>query len=115
MSSIVESLLETSKADTDVLLVNQSQGDVLSLSRNVQFSFVAPDQQKAELVASFIDDNRYGNAIPRSDETGHFVFVTIEMPITQNILCSISALMACISQIFGIDYDGWESDLQRSE
>jgi hypothetical protein len=113
MATIVELLLETARADTDLLLVNGREGDLLATPREVDFLLLAPSAEKAQIVASFINDNRYGVATAVSDEDAHRVTVHIEMPITQNVICSVSGLMACISKIFGLDYDGWESPIQR--
>jgi hypothetical protein len=55
--NITEILLETAKADTDRLLANDKQGDVIDQRRNVHFLLVAPDKEKALRVADFIDDN----------------------------------------------------------
>jgi hypothetical protein len=113
VSSIVELLLDTAKADTDLLIQNDSLGDVLSVPRDVDFLLLAPDEKKAQLVADFINDNRYGTATALSDESGHRISVLIEMPVTQNVLCAVSGLMACISKIFDVEYDGWESAIQK--
>lgn len=112
MPSIVDVLLETSQADTDLLLKNDARGDVLATPRSVDFLLRAPTAEKAELVANFINDNRYGVATTSSDEHGHRVAVIVEMPITQHVLCSVSGLMACIGKIFGVEYDGWGSIIQ---
>src|SRR5262245_6853123 len=113
MSSIVELLLETSKSDTDLLLQNDSLGDVLSIPREVDFLLRAPDEKKAQLVADFINDNCYGTAAAISDETGCSIRILIEMPITQNVVCCVSGLMACISKVFDLEYDGWGSVIKK--
>jgi hypothetical protein len=51
MPSIVEVLLETAKADTDLLLKKDSRGGVLALPRQVDFLLRAPTAEKAQLVA----------------------------------------------------------------
>jgi len=112
MPSTVRLLLETAKADTDLLMAKDSHGDVFTIPRQVDFLFRAPTAEKAKLVASFINDNRYGEATASSDDHGHRVQVLITMPITQNVICSVSGLMACISKLFEIDYDGWGSVTQ---
>lgn len=109
MSSIVELLLDTAKADTDLLLQNDAKGDVLATPRKVDFLLRASSAEKAQLVADFINDNRYGNAKAESNEHGHRITVVIEMPITQHVICSVSGLMACVSRIFDVEYDGWGS------
>jgi hypothetical protein len=109
MPSIVELLLDTAKADTDLLLQNDAKGDVLATPRTVDFLLRAPTADRARLVADFINDNRYGDARTVSDQDGHSVQVEIEMPITQHVICSVSGLMACVSKIFDVEYDGWGS------
>jgi hypothetical protein len=112
MPSIIEILLDTAKSDTDLLVQNDKRGDKLSVPREVDFLLRAPSQEKAQLVADFMNDNRYGRAMAQGDENGHRVSVRIEMPITQNVLCSVSGLMACVSKIFDVEYDGWGSVIQ---
>lgn len=113
MPSIVELLLDTSKADTDVLVTNESLGDVLSIPREVDFLLRAPGEKKARLVADFINDNCYGTATALSDDMGYRIQVLIEMPITQNVICAVSGLMACISKILDVEYDGWGSVIKK--
>jgi hypothetical protein len=113
MNSVVGLLLETAKSDTDLLLKNDALGDVLGVPRQVNFLLRAPTEEKARLVADFINDNRYGLATAKSDERGHSISMLIEMPITQNLLCSVSGLMACLRKLFGVEYDGWGSVLCR--
>lgn len=113
MSSFVELLLETAKADTDLLIMSDAEGDVLAMPRQVEFVIFAPDAHQAEIIAGFVNDNRYGQATAFQADGHHSVRILIDMPITQNVLCSVSGLMACISRIFGGDYDGWSSPVQR--
>jgi len=113
MSSIVELLLDTSKSDTDLLRKNDSLGDVLYIPREVDFLLWAPDEKKARLVADFTNDNCYGTATALSDENGNRVQVIIEMPITLNLICAVSGLMACISKVFDVEYDGWGSVIKK--
>lgn len=108
MSAIVELLLDTAQADTDLLIKNDELGDNLSIPREVDFLLRASTAEKADLVATFINDNRYGDATSTSDDDGHRVSVKIMMLITQHVLCSVSALMACISKLFDLEYDGWD-------
>ena len=88
--------------------------DVLAKPRVVTFLLRAPDRAKADLVASFIDDNRYGATRVEAMDERWGVFVDITMPIEQNIICSVSGLMACVATIFSVEYDGWESLVQRA-
>jgi hypothetical protein len=112
MPSIFDVLLERAKADTDLLLKNDALGDSLAVPRAVDFLFRAPTAEKAEIVSGFINDNRYGVATATSLGEEHTVAVIVHMPITQHVLCSVSGLMACIAKIFGVDYDGWGSEIQ---
>ncbi len=111
--TITDVLLRTAYEDTELLRKNDAHGDVFSVPRDVDFLLVAKDKDKAELVSSFINDNQYGQA--RVDESDGLcnVLVVVHMPIEQNILCSVSALMACVAQIFGIEYDGWGCVIQK--
>lgn len=114
MPSIVQVLLDTAKADTDLLLQNNARGDVLATPRRVDFMFRTPTAEKARVLADFVNDNRYGSAtVTAAGGEGHRVQVLIEMPVTQHVLCSVSGLMACVAQIFGVEYDGWGSVLQN--
>lgn len=112
---LVEALLDTSYADTQLLIKNDELGDSFAIVRDVDFVFLAEEKSKAEIVASFVNDNRYG--VPRVEETdeGFRLVVTIEMPTTQNLLCSVSALMVCLAELFSIQYDGWGSTLKISK
>ena len=111
---IVDDLLRNAYEDTQLLLKNDQRGDVLSIPRDVDFLLRAPDEEKARTVCSFIQDNQYGSATVQEDDGKFSVLVVIHMPITQNILCSVSALMCCISAIFGMEYDGWGSVIQSA-
>jgi regulator of ribonuclease activity B len=112
--SITDTLLETAKADTELLQTADGNGDILAKPRVVTFLLIADTKELADLVASFIYDNRYGtcNVEPYDQEFG--IFVRITMPIQQNIICAISGLFACVSAIFKVEYDGWESEIQRA-
>ena len=111
--TIVELLLDTAQADTDLLIRNDEMGDQFSVPRTVDFLLIADTAETADTVASFIVDNRYAEC--RIDETddGKFrILAQLEMPITQNVACAVSGLFACISKIFNVEYDGWGSELR---
>jgi hypothetical protein len=110
---IVDTLLRIAYEDTQLLLKNDELGDKLAVPRDVEFLLRANDPKKAEVVCSFINDNQYGRAELQSQEAEVNVLVMVHMPITQNLLCSVSALMACIAHLFSIEYDGWGSVVQR--
>jgi hypothetical protein len=109
MPTVVEQLIETATADTDLLSQNQQLGDVVSIPREVTFLLIARSAKQAQLVASFINDYRYGHATAERKD----VHVRITMPVTQPVLCSVSGFFACLSEIYELKYDGWESEIQR--
>ncbi|MEM9940894.1 MAG: ribonuclease E inhibitor RraB [Planctomycetota bacterium] len=109
--SIVDLLLETARADTELLITNDQKGDLFATPRIADFILIADTEQTADTVASFIVDNRYCRIDPTEDEKFHIV-AQLEMPITQNVACAVSGLFACISKIFGVDYDGWSCTLR---
>ena len=111
---IIDDLLRNAYEDTQLLLKNDQLGDVLSVPRDVDFLLRAPSEEKARTVCSFIQDNQYGSASVQEQEGEFSVLVIIHMPITQNVVCSISALMCCIAAIFGMKYDGWGSVIKSA-
>ena len=59
---VVEELMEVAASDTELLAAMDAKGDQFSTSRDVDFLLLAPDQARAELVASFINDYHFGRA-----------------------------------------------------
>jgi hypothetical protein len=110
---LIDTLLATAYQDTQLLIKNDGLGDDFSIPRDVDFVLLSQDKKKAEAVASFVTDNRYG--VPRIEETeGTFrIIVVVNMPTTQGVLCSVSALMACLAALFSVQYDGWGCVIQR--
>ncbi len=113
--SVIENLLNAAYQDTQLLLGNDEKGDNLSISRDIEFVLYAKDQEKADTVSSFINDNRYGEASFTEVEGQFRILVVINMPSTQHIVCSISGLMVCIAALFSVEYDGWGCVLQKSK
>ncbi len=113
--SVTDALLKNAYEDTQLLIKNDSLGDVFSIPRDVDFVLKCDDRKKAEIVASFILDNRYGLPSIGESDSGFRVVVTVNMPTTQNVLCSVSGLMACLSKLFDLDYDGWGCVVQHGE
>lgn len=111
MSTIVEALIETATADTALLVKNEELGDDASVIRKVDFILYAESKKDADLVASFMNDFRYGAPQVEKSEKRYRLTVTIEMPTTQNVLCSVSGFMACLASIYELEYDGWEADI----
>ncbi len=111
---IIDCLLDNAYQDTRVLLVNEKEGDQFAVARYVEFVFRTIDKTKAETVRSFITDNRYADstAVVQDGEQSE-LRVRVHMPLRQPVLCSVSALMACLAQIFGIEYDDWNAEIKR--
>lgn len=109
----IDSLLFTAFQDTELLKQLDGDGDDFSIARDVDFVLKAPELKKAELVASFVKDNQYGVASVEEVEEGYRLIVTVHMPITQHVLCSVSALMVCLTQLFSLEYDGWGCVVQQ--
>jgi hypothetical protein len=112
-AALVDKLLDNARQDTDLLTKNDALGDDFSVPRPVDFLLVAMDGKKADLVASFVNDNRYGDARVEPIGGQFRILIVVEMPTTQNVLCSVSGLMACIAGLFGVEYDGWGCVIQK--
>jgi Regulator of ribonuclease activity B len=112
--AVVDDLLRNAHEDTELLKKNDALGDNFSIARDVDFVIKTPDRGKAEIIRSFAEDNQYGVARVEEGEREFRVLVVINMPITQHVLCSVSALMVCIAALFGAEYDGWGCTIQRS-
>ena len=84
-----------------------SQGDQFAIPRDVDFLLRAPSKEKAGIAAGFINDFRYGHATPQEQGGEHSVLVVINMPVEQHAILSVSGFMACVCELFGLDYDGW--------
>ncbi len=110
--SLVDTLLKNAYQDTQLLIKNDERGDVLSVPRDVDFLLRCEDSGRAETVASFVNDNQYGVAVVEQVDDEYRVRITVHTPITQNVLCSISGLMACLSELFQVVYDGWGSTIK---
>lgn len=110
--SAVETLLNTAYEDTQLLTKNDQLGDDFSISRAVDFVLIAKDQSKANTVASFISDNQYAHTSVSEIDGVFRIIATIDMPSTQQLICSVSGLMACIAELFSIDYNGWGCVIQ---
>ena len=113
--TIFDLLKQTAELDTDLLRKNDALGDVFSTPREVNFDFEAVEREQAEDFAEFVNGKQYGVAKISEAEAGKFLIVVlITMPITQNLICSVSGFMLCLSRIFQIDYQGWGSVVQTS-
>ena len=108
--SLLHNLLDNAYQDTQFLTELHQQGDDLVLFRKVHFVFFGKDKEKTLSLAEFIQDNQYAEVVIEERESTFVLKATIQMPITQQLLCSISALMTCLSELFGVEYDGWECE-----
>ncbi len=102
--NLAAELMETAAADTDVLRSLDANGDIFAEARDVEFLLIAPDQEKAALVAGFINDFSYGTATVQ-DETS--ILVVVHMPVEQRIILCVSGFYTCVAKLFGVNYDGW--------
>ena len=106
--SVVERLMEASEADIDVLRSLDEQGDDFKKFREVDFLIEAPELKQAENICGFINDFNYGRAVYDGENEGsHRVIVYIEMPVTQNLVSSVSGFFICVASIFGGNLNGW--------
>lgn len=110
--SVVETLLRTAYEDTQLLIGNDEKGDNFAIARDIEFVLYAEGKEKAETVASFINDNRYGEASVSEAEGQYRILVIVNMPSNQHLVCSVSGLMVCLAALFSVEYDGWGCVLQ---
>ncbi|MBS1786770.1 MAG: ribonuclease E inhibitor RraB [Acidobacteria bacterium] len=116
--NIAEVLLDTAVEDNRLLIAIQDQGDDLTKPRDLDFFLYAKTKERATLVADFITDNRYGRpfvqSYPKNDESLTWrIKVTIHAPLAENVVHTLSAFFACLSQIYDLDYDGWETSIEK--
>lgn len=115
--SILDMLDENAAADNELLRKNDEEGDVFVTPRDVDFAFKTYDESRARDLCEFINGRNLGKA--RVQEPGEdgmwWVVSVIHMPITQNVLCSVSGLMVCLSRLFQVEYDGWGSVIQSEK
>jgi hypothetical protein len=110
--AVVDLLMDTAAADTELLANLAASGDRFSVPRDVDFLLRAPTREKAETVADFINECGYGIAARTGADGSPSVQVIVRMPVDDNVIRSVSALMACISALFDLDYDGWGCNVQ---
>jgi len=110
---VVEALMAVAAADTELLQSMDAKGDRFSISRDVDFLLLAPDQSRAELVAGFINDHQYGRACVQQNDGNFSIIVVVHMPVTQNEILSVSGFMVCLSHLYDLEYDGWGCEIQQ--
>ena len=112
--AVLDILVATAVSDTDLLRKLDAQGDRFSVARDVEFLLKAPSADKARVVADFINDHQYGVATAQDLEDSPSVLVVVNMPIEQHAIQSVSGFMACVCELFGLDYDGWGCVVQAA-
>ena len=117
--SVVELLMDTAAADSELLVRNQELGDRAEIPRDIDFVLYAKDEEKARLVESFVTDYRYGRpSVERVEHEGVVLWrllITIHSPTTESVAMTLSAFMVCLSKIYDLEYDGWSSAIQTRD
>jgi hypothetical protein len=115
--SFLKILMDTAVEDSKVLVTNQEVGDRPEIPRDIEFRFYAKTEERAQLVASFVTDFRYGRPTVEASEyeggVRWLLIVTIHAPTAVNVVMTLSGFMVCLSQLYDLDYDGWESSIER--
>ncbi len=107
-------LRENARADNDLLCRNDALGDVFTRPRDVDFLFKTGEEQRAQALCDYILAMHFADATMRRDEDGLFwVTAILPMPVHPPLICSVSAFMVCLAQLFEVEYDGWGSVIQN--
>jgi hypothetical protein len=112
--AIIDTLMQNAAADVELLRLLDSKGDRFSIAREVSFLLRCPTVDKANTAASFINECQYGVATTQDLEESPSVLVAVRMPLEQHAIHSVSGFMACICELFGLEYDGWECTVQSA-
>ena len=105
--AVIDTLMKTAVADTDLLRSLDAQGDQFRISRDVEFLLRAPSVEKATTVANFINDHQYGIATVQELDGSPSILIVVHMPIEQHAIQSVSGFMVCLCELFDLEYDGW--------
>jgi len=105
--SVIEKLVTVTSADIDLLAARRAQDDVASERRMVDFAFVTDTEAKARAISGFLMDFGYAATRIHPENTSYRVLASIEMPLDQQLLLSVSGFMLCIAELFSGHYDGW--------
>jgi hypothetical protein len=106
-------LHENALADNDLLRKNDAAGDDFTKPRDVDFAFKTNERSRAEDICEYINGKNLGSATVQESEGTFWVVAVIHMPITQNVLCNVSAFMVCLSRLFQVEYDCGGSIIQK--
>lgn len=112
--SMIDDLIATAAADVDLLRLMDAQGDAPATARAVEFIFTAETERQALGVAVFLAENQYAATRWESIGDGFRVEATIDMPVEQNVVSSVSGFMQCVAKLFAVTYDGWGSIVQSA-
>ena len=111
--TMFERLHHNALLDTDLLRKNDELGDILTVTREVDFAFETDDRERGDDLAEFVNGKNYGAATVSEITDGHFrVLVLITMPITQYLISCVSGFMLCLSRLCQVDL-GWGSAIQK--
>lgn len=111
--SIIEKLAAAAGADLDLLAVRRAQDDRACETRMVDFAFVTELEASARAIAGFLVDFGYAGTRACPEDAGYRVLASIEMPLDQQVLLSVSGFMLCIAELFSARYDGWGAIIVR--
>lgn len=111
--SVIDALLKCAYEDTQLLLSNDEKGDNFETPREVDFIFYCKERTKADTFSSFLKDNQYGDVEIDDVDDKFRIILTLNMPSTQNIICSVSGFATCLAALFDLDYDGWGCVLKQ--
>jgi hypothetical protein len=113
--NLFEALHENALHDNELLRLNDEKGDIFDKARDVDFAFKTNELQRATDLSEFLNGKTFAQAnVNTGDDGVSWVVAVIHMPISQNVLCSTSGFMLCLSRVFGVEYDGWGSVIQDS-
>jgi hypothetical protein len=112
--NVIETLLENSAKDVQLLATLARQGDVAAIPRRVTFRLIGSERKQVDIAAHFIDDNHYGRTHVSTATDRRELSVDVEMPLTAHVVSCVSGMMASVAALFGLTYDGWEANIERS-
>ena len=110
--SIINELIESSRADIELLRVRDAQGDVFAIRRPVDFIFRTCDERQASIVGGLLSDYRYAETSVSATDGEFRVVATIDMPVEQQEILCVSGFMRCVAALFSVSYDGWGAQIR---
>lgn len=110
--SVINSLIEQSQADLDILKSLDSHNDHFDIPRPVDFLLYAKDAEKAELVAGFLNDFQYASAQTCNHDGRAAIRAVIQTAVEQHAINCISGFMTMLAHLYDLEYDGWGCSAQ---